>query len=297
MSNDSFRTGYAAIVGKPNAGKSTLLNQLLKFKLSITSHKAQTTRKRVLGIYSDDSTQIIFLDTPGIIDPKYNLQRKMMSYVTDSIDEADAILYLIDLTTYSKQEEQHRKVLESLSGKKSVIAVLNKADLVNYDKINQTIIKINDIFPFKHILSISALKGKDTEKLIGLLREEMGEHPPFYDPDLITQEPERFFVSEFIREQIFMQFKDEIPYSTDVLIEEFKERSNGKDYVRACIVVERDSQKGIIIGKNGSGLKKIGAESRKEIEFFLDRPVFLELFVKVIPDWRENNSRLKSHGY
>ena len=297
MPNESFRTGYTAIIGKPNAGKSTLLNQLLKFKLSITSHKAQTTRKRVLGIYSDDSTQIIFLDTPGIIDAKYNLQRKMMGYVKDSIDEADAILYLIDISSYSKQEEQHRKVLESLSGKKSVIAVLNKADLVNHDKINQTIIKINEIFPFKHILSISALKGKDTEKLIGLLRQEMGEHPPFYDPDLITQEPERFFVSEFIREQIFIQFKDEIPYSTDVLIEEFKERASGKDYIRACIVVERDSQKGIIIGKNGSGLKKIGAESRREIEYFLDRPVFLELFVKVIPDWRENSSRLKSHGY
>ena len=293
---DTYRTGYVTIIGKPNAGKSTLLNQLLSFKLSIVSHKAQTTRKRVLGILSDDDSQAIFVDTPGLLKPQYNLQSEMMRFVTDSVNDADLILFILDSREFQKKSEiPFLNLISEI--KKPVLLLLNKIDLVNTQLLLPLIKKLDETGLFKAIIPISALKSTEVDNLRKEVKEYLPIHPPFYDPELLTEQPERFFVSELIREQLFLRYKDEIPYSTEVEIEEFKDRDTGKTYIRAIIYVERDSQKGILIGKNGSALKKIGEVSRKNIETFLERKIFLELFVKVLPNWRNDSKQLKRLGY
>lgn len=296
--NIKTRCGYVAIIGRPNAGKSTLLNQLLDFKLSIVTSKPQTTRQRILGILNEVDVQIIFLDTPGLIKPKYALQTAMMKIADQAIQTADILLVMIDVTSEEDSDfvlELFQNALKNLELPK--ILLLNKVDLVPKEQLLPLIHRFHAVGIFKEIIPISALNndGVDIVKknLIDIL--PVGER--FYPEDTLTEQPEKFFVSEIIREKIFLYYGKEIPYSTDVIIEEFKERKESKDFIRASIIVERQSQKVILIGKNGEALKRVGEESRKDIERFLDRKVFLELWVKVKVDWRKNNTVLKNLGY
>jgi GTP-binding protein Era len=294
----SYKAGYVAIIGRPNVGKSTLLNQLLNIKLSIVSPRPQTTRKRVMGFLSDDDSQAIFLDTPGMIDPKYELQQKLMEYVTDSISEADIIVLLLSVDIISKDELSNLKEYQTVKDlKKPLIIIVNKIDTVQKNDLIPFLDRIQKTFEPDELLPISAIKGIGTPAIQEIIKKYLPFHPPFYDPELLTEQPERFFVSELIRETIFHQFKAEIPYSTEVIIDEFNEVKGRKDVIKATIWVERSSQKGILIGKRGESLKRLGMRSRKEIEQFLDRPVFLELFVKVQENWRKNEKKLNQLGY
>lgn len=294
------KSGYVAILGKPNAGKSTFLNSVLGTKLSIVTPKAQTTRKRVLGIHTKDNIQIVFLDTPGIINPKYEMQRAMMSYVSESIAESDIMLILIDLEKYKSWEtyfhSETKKMIDSFA--RNRIVLLNKTDLIHDKKeILPIISELIALNLFDEIVPTAALINENSDLVIELIAKYLPEGPFYYDAELLSSHPERFFVSELIREEVFMAYSEEIPYSTEVNVVEFKERTNGKWYISAEIIIERDSQKGIIIGKNGKKLKEIGEKSRIQIEDHLGMPIFLDLFVKVRSNWRDNPNLLKSFGY
>jgi GTP-binding protein Era len=290
--------GFVAIIGKPNAGKSTLLNSLIGSKLSIITPKPQTTRKRVIGIYSLDDTQIVFIDTPGILKPRYEMQRIMMNYVHESVGESDLLLYLIDIKDLMDSDFPGYAVdlMQRFTNPK--IIILNKVDLIKDKKqILPVMEKIIKLGIFSEVIPLSALENDNTDILINLIKKYIPEAPFYYDPELLSTQPQRFFVAELIRENIFNLFKDEIPYSTEVQIVEFKERSAGKWFISAEIYVERDSQKRIIIGVGGSKIKEIGEKSRMEIENHLELEVYLELFVKVRANWRDDKSRLSSMGY
>lgn len=293
------KAGFVAIVGRPNAGKSTLLNTLLDFKLSIVTHKAQTTRKRVAGIHTKDNTQIVFLDTPGIIKPDYEMQKSMMTYVSSSVEEADVLVVLIDSSTYNIEkgfDELIQLYLENF--KKHKILLLNKTDKLDDKKaLLPLMLFMQKTGYFNQIIPISALKKDNTELLLEEITKLLPESPFYYDPEQLSTESQRFFVSELIREQVFYRLNEELPYSTEVLINEFKERENGKWYISVEIVVERDSQKKIVVGKGGSMIKEIGQKARKGIEKHLEKEVYLEIFVKVRNDWRNNKNMLKSFGY
>ena len=297
-----FRAGYVAIIGKPNVGKSTLMNRLLDFRLSIISPRPQTTRRRVMGIMNRDSYQIIFLDTPGLIDPKYRLQKVLGTFIESSIGDADVLVYMVEGKTNSMEsriemEEEIQRLVTINPQHKPVVLVINKIDLFPKKDILPLLSGYSELYDFHQMIPVSALKKDGLADLEKEMANLLPFHPPFYDPELLTEQPERFFVSEFIREQIFLHFLEEIPYSTEVQIEEFKERGNGKDLIKAIIYVERDSQKGIIIGKKGVAIKEIGMKSRKVIEHFLGRQVFLELRVKVSKNWRKNDQQIKKFGY
>ena len=294
------RAGFVTIIGKPNVGKSTLMNALLGERLSIITNKPQTTRKRILGILSDEQTQIVFLDTPGILEPAYLLQEKMVDYVINSARDADVLVYLFDanekLPSFeSKEHEQLNKVLSKKRIKK--IAVLNKMDTSKQEHVMEKINQLESFKLFDNIIPISALLNFNVETLMQSIKEYLPVHPKFYPDDQLTDEPEKFFVSEIIREKIFTKYQDEIPYSTEVIIEEFREQPGKKDFIRAAIIVERDSQKPIIIGKQGEAIKKVGKIAREAIEEFLQREIFLELTVKVKSKWRSNPQQLKNFGY
>lgn len=297
-----YRSGYITIIGQPNVGKSTLMNRLLDFKLSITSPRPQTTRRQVMGILSDKNAQIIFLDTPGIIKPKYQLQEMMINQIQAAVSDADALLYIIDDASLRQDgeiliDDEIRILKQANRQNKPVILVINKVDLVSKSDLLPVIGQYNTRYKFESIVPVSALKGDGTDDLVKEFIKLMPFHPPYYDPDILTEQPERFFVAEFIREQIFYYFKKEIPYSTEVQIESFKEREHGKDYISAVIYTERNTQKAIIIGKQGSALKNIGSRARDQIERFLGRKVFLELHVKVKKDWRRDSLQIKRFGY
>lgn len=294
-----FRCGYVAIVGDPNVGKSTLMNRLIGQKISIVTAKPQTTRHKILGICSSEHYQIIFLDTPGILTPKYLLQQEMMHAAESAIREADIIVFMIDCTDPKTSEEiDHGAAFNTFRNvHKPVYLVINKTDLVGKQDVAEVIAFYAGKFQFKEIFPISAMKGEGTGELLRLLASDMPVHPPFYPLDIVSEHPERFFVSEIIREKIFEKYKEEIPYSTTVDIISFKEQKKRKDLIEAEIYVERDSQKGILIGKQGSALKEIGENARKDIEKFLGRPVFLQLHVKVREKWREDKNWLQRLGY
>jgi GTP-binding protein Era len=297
MNNEhqGFVSGYAAIIGKPNVGKSTLLNTLLATKVSAVTHKPQTTRKKIVAIYSDDASQIIFLDTPGIFEPNYELQKIMVRVAMHTMGEAEIILYMID----TQQQELDPYVLQTLQKlDRPTILIINKIDLVNKNVILPMIDEAKDIFPFKEIIPTSALKATNTDAIIPAIQSYLPEGPPLFPEDTLSSLPERFFVADAIREQVFLQYGKEIPYSAAVYIEEFREaHDQKKTYIRAVILIERDSQKKILIGKRGDAIKQLGIAARKSIEQFLDRPVFLELFVKTKKRWRENVAVLRSIGY
>jgi len=293
---ENFRSGYVAVVGLPNVGKSTLLNRLLHYKISIVSAKPQTTRRNVVGILNDKNYQIVFIDTPGILKPRYNLQEIMLRYIKSAIADADVLIYMIDVSYRRQTAEEIKKQLEIARGK-AVILALNKIDLLEKRQLLPMMAQFSEIHDFKTIIPISAEKSDGLEQLVAEAVQNLPFGHPYYPTDYISDQQERFFVAEIIREKIFQLYGEEIPYSTHVEIEAFKEQEDRKDYIRAAILVDRPSQKGIIIGKKGQALKKVGALAREEIEIFLDRPVFLELFVKVVEDWRRKDSQLKRLGY
>lgn len=297
---DNIKTGYVTIIGRPNAGKSTLLNALLGQKLSIVNKKPQTTRKRILGILSDENSQIIFLDTPGFLEPAYLLQQKMMDSVFHSIADADVILLIVDIDEdRTGNKILNDEVLNSLLQKtsKPVVLLVNKIDLSSQEEAIKLINLIEQTEKFKSIIPISASKNFNIDRVKSEIISLIPEGPKLYPDDSISDANERFFVSEIIREKILEQFEDEIPYSCEVLIVDFKEREDRKDFIQAEIIVERDSQKIIIIGKNGDAIKRIGKYAREEIEKFLEREVYLDLRVKVRKKWRSDENMLKQFGY
>ncbi|MBX2976133.1 MAG: GTPase Era [Ignavibacteriaceae bacterium] len=296
----SIKSGYVSIIGKPNAGKSTLLNALLGQKLSITTYKPQTTRKKITGILSEDDYQIVFLDTPGILKPKYLLQEKMLDAVKSSVRDADIIIYLADAGEVDQSKPNSEDVFLSYitPGTEQIrIGVINKADISSPEAVDFLLNALKEKNLFDEVLVISALNGFNVNQLKELLISKLPEHPKYFPDEIVSDENERFFVSEIIREKILELYKEEIPYSTEVIIEEFTEREGRKDLIQAMIYVERNSQKGILIGKGGAAIKQLGEHARHDIEEFLDRPVYLELRVKVREDWRSNEQYLKSFGY
>lgn len=297
---NKIKSGYVTIIGKPNVGKSTLMNQLLGERLSIISSKPQTTRKRILGILNGKEYQVIFLDTPGILTPNYMLQEKFLDYIRLSVKDADIIIVMIDMGNDKNgantlSDDIVSKVIGDPKQKK--IAVLNKADLSSEAEIKELMDKLDAGDKFDSVIPVSALENYNTKAVTDTIIDLLPEGPRYYPEDQLTDEPERFFVTEIIREKIFELYRDEIPFSTEVEIEEFKERSKGKDYVLASIIVEKQTQKGIIIGNKGEMIKKVGEVAREAIELFLQRPVYLELHVKVKSKWRSNPQMLRRFGY
>lgn len=294
------KSGYVTIIGKPNAGKSTLMNLLVGERLSIITSKPQTTRKKILGIMSDENHQIIYLDTPGILDPAYLLQERMVEYINNAMKDADILVCLFDIDADPNGKEilKNEELITFLKKKKTPkIAVINKIDLSEDVKVKMLSAKIEGTSLFDEVIPISAKLGYNIELLIDKIKDKLPFGPKYYPDDQLTDENERFFVAEILREKVFELYRDEIPFSTEVQIEEFKERENAKDYISASIIVERESQKPIIIGNKGDMIKRLGKFARASIEDFLGREVYLELHVKVKPKWRNDSRQLKNFGY
>lgn len=287
------KAGYINIIGKPNAGKSTLCNALVGEQLSIITPKASTTRHRILGIVNSNDYQAVFSDTPGIIEPAYKLHEAMMTVVKDSIEDADILIVLVDVTNPELKEEHYRLIA---SAKAPTILIVNKIDLSDPDTVNKVIRELSEKIHPIETFAISALHGVNPDTLLGKIVEHLPEHEPYFPKDQLTDRNTRFFVSEMIREKIFLHFDKEIPYSTEVIVHDYKE-DKAIDRIYAYIIVERDSQKGIILGKNGEGIKRIGMEARKDIEAFIQKKVFLDLRVKVEPNWRKDELKLKRWGH
>lgn len=290
----SHKSGFVNIVGSPNVGKSTLMNRLVGEKLSIVTSKAQTTRHRILGIVNDENYQIVFSDTPGVVNAAYKLHEAMMDYVNTSLRDADVLLFITDT---KENKMNHEETLEKIKKLKvPVICLINKIDLSDQEKVFERITYWQEQLPNAQVFPISALHDFNVEAVWNKILELVPESPAYFDKEELSDRPMRFFVSEIIREKIFLFCDKEVPYSCQVEIEEYTEEPN-LTRIRALIIVERDSQKGIIIGKGGEMLKKIGRESRMEIEKFIDQRVFLETFVKVDKDWRSTENKLKKYGY
>lgn len=285
-----------AILGRPNVGKSTLLNNLLNFKVSAVTRKPQTTRHQIKGILNGEDHQIIFLDTPGLLEPKYKLQDAMLKAVYRALNDADLVLFMV--TAAAIPDERDIAFLEKLSNIPACcFLIINKMDRIPKNQVLPMIEYYGHYQQVKSIIPISALKLDGLDTLKGEIIHALPPGRPFYATDQISDHPERFMVAELIREKIFQKYGDEIPYSITVAIDEFEERSNKKDFIRAIIYVERASQKGILIGKRGAALKNIGKLAREEIESLLGRAVFLELWVKVKEKWRQDEKWLKAFGY
>lgn len=288
-----MKSGFVNIFGKPNAGKSTLLNVLMGEKMAIVSHKVQTTRHRIKAILTEKDYQIIFSDTPGIIEPKYKLHKKMMQAVKGSLEDADVALLIVDV---KESIQESNLIFVALHLKAPAIVILNKSDVIKQEELN----KATEFFkqqPYcKEVIAISALKKKGINELLQLILTYLPEGEPFYEDDDLSDMPTKFFVSEMIREKIFQLYGEEIPYHATVLVQEFKEKTT-LTKIGADIIVQRETQKGIILGEGGSMIKRLGSDARKDIEEFLGRKVFLELFVKVRPKWRDNEMQLKEYGY
>ena len=288
-----MKVGFVNIFGRPNAGKSTLLNALMGEKLAIVSSKVQTTRHRIKGILTEKNYQIVFSDTPGIIEPKYLLHEKMMQAVKNALEDADLALLLVDI---KDDWNENDKIFSSLKLNVPAVVVLNKIDLVNKERL----VEAENFFKAKSyckkVISVSALSGINKQKFIKPILELLPEGEPFYSQEEMTDLNTRFFVAEIIREKIYDLFEEEIPYQTTVLINEFKEKKSLVK-ISASIIVQRETQKGILLGTGGKMIKKLGIAARKEIEKFLEQKIFLELFVKVKPGWRENEIMLREYGY
>ena len=289
------RAGFVSIIGKPNVGKSTLMNALVGERLSIVTSKAQTTRHRILGILNGEDFQLIYSDTPGIIQPKYELHNAMMSFVYSSLEDADVVLFVTDI--YEKHDEEPvverlRKMVDT-----PIILLVNKIDQADQAEVEAKLAYWREQLPnAAEVLPISALNHFGTDGVLALVLERLPLHPPYYPKDELTDKPERFFAAEMVREKIFKLYKKEIPYSCEVVIEEFKEEET-IIRIRGVIYVERNSQKGIVIGQGGEALKKVGTWAREEMEKFFQKKVFLELFVKVNENWRTDPKALSRFGY
>jgi GTP-binding protein Era len=292
---EGFRSGFVTVIGRPNAGKSTLLNQLLGQKVLIMSDKPQTTRNKIHCILTEERGQVIFLDTPGIHKPKHKLGEFMVDSALESLREVDLILYMVDATAEFGGGEEY--ILENLKNVKTpCILLLNKIDLIEKDKLLKLIKNFSSLRDFLAIIPISAKTGENKEDLLNVIFKEMPEGPMYYPEDEVTDQPERFIMAELVREKVLQLTRDEVPHSIAVLVESVEEKKTLVK-VRAVVVVERDSQKGIIIGQGGSLLKEIGRLARLDIETLLGSKVFLELFVKVEKDWRNRGISLREFGY
>ena len=292
----SFKSGYVSIIGEPNVGKSTLLNALMGEKLAIVTPKPQTTRNRITGIHTTDSYQIIFLDTPGVLTPKYRLHDQMVKAAYGAITDADLVLYMIDASRPNPGIEG--KIFNELKKTaQPVILVINKIDLIPNPALLPIIASYQGKFPFLEIIPISATMEDGVPPLHDSIVKSLPEGPAYFPDDQLSDLTERFFVSETIREKIFLRTSQEIPYASSVVVEEFKERPSGKIYISAMLYVERQSQKGILVGKGGKTIKRIGQLARAEIEGFLETTVFLDLRVSVKADWRRDERKLKDMGY
>jgi GTP-binding protein Era len=288
-----MKVGFVSIFGKPNAGKSTLLNALMGEKLAIVSPKVQTTRHRIKGILTEKDYQIIFSDTPGIIEPRYKLHEKMMQVVKNSLEDADLALLLLDIRDSWEENDQ---LFSALKLQSPGVVVLNKIDGMSKAKVGEATAFFAAKTYAREVIAISALKKENIAGLLDAVLKLLPEGQPFFEGDDLTDLPTKFFVGELIREKIFFLYGDEIPYQATVLIQEFKEKST-LTKIRADIIVARESQKGIILGEGGKMIRKLGSEARVDIEKFIDRKIFLELFVKVRPKWRDTETFLKEYGY
>jgi GTP-binding protein Era len=290
----SHKSGFVNIIGSPNVGKSTLMNQLVGEKLSIITSKAQTTRHRILGIVNNDDYQVCFSDTPGVLDAHYKLHENMMQFVNSAIKDADVILFVTDIYETGLNHQATFERLQKTST--PILLLINKIDQGDQKKIEDKIAYWHELMPKAEILPISALEGFTMAPIWERILELIPESPAYYDKDSLTDRPLRFFVSEIIREKIFLNYKKEVPYSTQVVVEEYVEDEKIVR-IRAVIYVERSTQKGIIIGHQGEKIKHVGIAARKDIQKFIDKHVHLELFVKVDEDWRENQRKLENYGY
>ena len=296
MSAEPFRSGFVSIIGRPNVGKSTLLNSILGEKIVITSDKPQTTRNRIKGIHNVPGAQMVFIDTPGIHRAKSMLNKYMVEEALASIKEVDVILFLVEADATAGSQEA--LILELLAEVTTpVVLVINKIDLVPKEALLASIERYARLYSFREIVPVSAITGDGVERVVELVHRYLPEGPLYFPDEILTDLPERFIVAEIVREKVFRLTRDEVPYSVAVEVESFKERPDGLIAIAAVINVERDSQKGIVIGRKGEMLKKIGMQARREIEQLLDARVFLELFVRVRKDWSENPRMLKEFGY
>lgn len=294
MNSNIHKSGFVNIIGCPNVGKSTLMNALVGERLSIITSKAQTTRHRIMGIVSGDDYQIVFSDTPGIIKPLYKLQEKMMQFVITALLDADVFLYITDVFEDIQLEESYLKKLQNTTT--PILLLINKIDIATQAQLEEKLLLWRQRLPNAEIMAISALERFNIDRIMNRIIELLPAGNPYYDKEEFTDKSERFFVSEIVREKILLNYKKEIPYSVEVIVNSFKEEEK-LIRIQVDILVERDSQKGIIIGDKGSALKRVGIAARKDMEVFFKKQIFLELFVKVDKDWRSNDMRLKNFGY
>ena len=290
----THKSGYVNIIGNPNVGKSTLINKLVGEKLSIITSKSQTTRHRILAIINEKDVQIIFSDTPGIIKTNYKLQKNMMNFVNSAFEDADILLYVVEVGHYKLKDDSFSDKLKKFN--KPILILINKIDISSQEKVKRDIIAWNKEFPNSHVYPISALNNFNLDLVLNQIKELLPLSPPYFSKDTLTDKSERFFVSEIIREKILKYYSEEIPYSVEVEIESFKELETIIN-ISTIIYVVRESQKGIIIGHKGRSLKKIGSLARRDLENFLGKKIYLEMKVKVSKDWRNNDKQLKRFGY
>ena len=293
--NETHKAGFVNIVGNPNVGKSTLMNDLVGERISIITSKAQTTRHRIMGIVNTPEYQIVFSDTPGVLKPKYKLQQSMLDFSEGALTDADVLVYVTDVV---EDPEKNADYLAKVAKEKvPVLLVINKIDLLkDQAQLNDIVSSLQALLPNAEIFPTSATEHFNVSNLMQRIVELLPVSPPFFGKDALTDKPARFFVTEIIREKILLNYDKEVPYSTEVIVEKFDEK-DGAIHIMAVIYVERDSQKGILIGKGGSMLKKVGTAARKDIETFFGKKVYLELFVKVEPNWRNRENKLRSFGY
>ena len=295
-SEKGFKSGFVAVVGRPNVGKSTLINALIDDKIVIVSDKAQTTRNRIVCVYTDEKKQIVFMDTPGIHKPKHKLGEFMVDQAVDSLREVEAVLFVV--AANEKRGPGDNFVIEQLRKVNvPVFLIVNKIDTMDKQDLLEAIVSYENSYPFEAVVPISAKEKDNIEEVVNLLEKHLPEGPKYFPDDMITDQPERLIISDIVREKILLQTHDEIPHAIAVDVDEMKTREDGTTYVRATIYVERDSQKGIIIGKQGAMLKTIGRQARGDIELLLATKVFLDLWVKVKKDWRNKSGMLSELGY
>ena len=295
-SGKGFKSGFVAVVGRPNVGKSTLINALIDDKIVIVSDKAQTTRNRIVCVYTDEKKQIVFMDTPGIHKPKHKLGEFMVDQAVDSLREVEAVLFVV--AANEKRGPGDNFVIEQLKkGNVPVFLIVNKIDTMEKQDLLEAIVSYENSYPFEAVVPISAKEKDNIEEVVNLLEKHLPEGPKYFPDDMITDQPERLIISDIVREKILLQTHDEIPHAIAVDVDEMKTRDDGTTYVRATIYVERDSQKGIIIGKQGAMLKTIGRQARGDVERLLATKVFLDLWVKVKKDWRNKSGMLSELGY
>lgn len=288
------KAGFVNIVGNPNVGKSTLMNLLVGERISIATFKSQTTRHRIMGIINTDDSQIVFSDTPGVLKPNYKLQEEMLSFSVSALKDADVLLYVTDVV---EKADKNNEFLEKVKKMEvPVLVLINKIDLSNQKDLEKLVQQWHEALPQAEIFPISAKVKFNVDRVLNRIKELLPESPPYFGKDQWTDKPARFFVTEIIREKILLYYDKEIPYAVEVAVETFKEESK-RINIRAVIYVERDSQKGIIIGHQGVALKKVSTEARKTLERFFGKSIYLEVFVKVDKDWRSNTKRLEAYGY